>query len=55
MHQNAAFPEAENILWDLATSDDINYTLNTSENWLKSEDFIASEFEGIVEEVTEEA
>jgi hypothetical protein len=36
------------------TSDDIN-TLNTSENWLKSEDFIASEFEGIVEEVTEEA
>jgi hypothetical protein len=52
MHQNAAFPEAENILWDLATSDDINYTLNTSENWLKSEDFIASEFEGIVEEVT---
>jgi hypothetical protein len=23
MHQNAAFPEAENILWDLATSDDI--------------------------------
>jgi hypothetical protein len=39
---------------DLSTSDDINYTLNTSENWL-SEDFIASEFEGIVEEVTEEA
>jgi hypothetical protein len=39
---------------DLATSDDINYTLNTSENWLKSEE-IASEFEGIVEEVTEEA
>jgi hypothetical protein len=38
----------------LATSDDINYTLNTSENWLKGEDFIASEFEGIVE-VTEEA
>jgi hypothetical protein len=46
----AASPEAENILWDLTTSDDINYTLNTSENWLKSEDFIASEFEGIVEE-----
>jgi hypothetical protein len=55
MHQNAAFPEAENILWDLVTSDNINYTLNTSENWLKSEDFIASEFEGIVGEVTEEA
>jgi hypothetical protein len=54
MHQNAAFPEAENILWDLSTSDDINYTLNTSENWLKKEDFIASEFEGVLEEVTEE-
>jgi hypothetical protein len=49
MHQNAAFPEAENILWDLRLQM-INYTLNTSENWLKSEDFIASEFEGIVEE-----
>ncbi|PKH67574.1 hypothetical protein CXF59_06595 [Flavobacterium sp. ALD4] len=55
MHQNAAFPEAENILWDLTTSDDINYKLNTSENWLKSEDFIASEFEGVLEEVAEEA
>jgi hypothetical protein len=54
MHQNAAFPEAENILWDLSTSDDINYTLNTSENWLKREDFIASEFEGVLEEATEE-
>jgi hypothetical protein len=42
------------IFYGIATSDDINYTLNTSENWLKSEDFIASEFEGIVEEVTEE-
>jgi hypothetical protein len=55
MHQNAAFPEAENILWDLTTSDEINYKLNTSENWLKSEDFIASEFEGVLEEVAEEA
>jgi hypothetical protein len=54
MHQNAAFPEAENIFWDLGLQMTSN-TLNTSENWLKSEDFIASEFEGIVEEVTEEA
>jgi hypothetical protein len=45
--KNAAFPEAENILWDLATSDDINYTLNTSENWLKSEDFIASNLKAL--------
>jgi hypothetical protein len=55
MHQNAAFPEAENILWDLSTSDDINYTLNTSENWLKKEEFRASEFEGVLEEETEVA
>jgi hypothetical protein len=55
MHQNAAFPEAENILWDLTTSDEINYKLNTSENWLKSEDFMASEFECVLKEVAEEA
>jgi hypothetical protein len=44
--------EAENILG----FNDFRWyqlSLNTSENWLK--DFIASEFEGIVEEVTEEA
>jgi hypothetical protein len=42
------------IFYGFKTSDDTTI-LNTSENWLKSEDFIASEFEGIVEEVTEEA
>ena len=54
MHENAAFPEAEDILWDLTSSDDVNYQLNTSENWLKKEDFIASEFEGVLKEVIEE-
>jgi hypothetical protein len=54
MHENATFPEAEHILWDLSTSDNSNYTLNTSENWLKKEDFIASEFEGVLEEGSEE-
>jgi hypothetical protein len=52
MHQNAAFPEAENILWDLRLQ------MTSIIHWIlqrrgKSED-IASEFEGIVEEVTEE-
>jgi hypothetical protein len=54
MHENAAFPEAEDILWDLTSSDDVNYQLNTSENWLKKEDFIASEFEDVLKEVIEE-
>lgn len=54
MHQNAAFPEAEDILWDFTTTDNINYTLSTSENWIKKDDFIASEFEGILEESVNE-
>jgi len=50
MSQNAAFPEASAILWDFATTDNINFTLSTSENWINKEDIIASEFEGILEE-----
>ncbi|MFV5688782.1 hypothetical protein ACM55M_09190 [Flavobacterium sp. ZT3R25] len=50
MNENAPFPEAEDILWDLSTSDNVNYTLTTSEYWLNKEDIIASEFEGVLEE-----
>jgi hypothetical protein len=50
MNENAPFPEAEDILWDLTTSDNVNYTLTTSEYWLNKEDIIASEFEGVLEE-----
>jgi hypothetical protein len=49
MNENAPFPEAEDVLWDLTTTDNLNYTITTSEYWLKKEDIIASEFEGVVE------
>lgn len=54
MHENTPFPEAEDILWDLSTTDNINYTMNTSENWVKKEDFIDWEFESALEEVKDE-
>ena len=49
MNENAPFPEAEDVLWDLTTTDNLNYTITTSEYWLKREDIVASEFEGVVE------
>ena len=48
MNENAPFPEAEDVLWDLTTTDTLNYTILTSEYWLNKEDIIASEFEGIL-------
>ena len=53
MTQNAPFPEAEDILWDLSTTDNVNYTIVTSEYWLNRDDIIASEFEGVLEVVAE--
>lgn len=55
MSQNIPFPEAEGIIWELATADNMNYSLVTSENWLNNEDFISSEFESVLEEIEEEA
>ncbi|MFV8347155.1 hypothetical protein [Flavobacterium sp. ZB4P13] len=49
MNENAPFPEAEDVLWDLTTRDNLNYTITTSEYWLNKEDIIASEFEGVLE------
>jgi len=49
MNENAPFPEAEDVLWDLTTTDNLNYTITTSEYWLNKEDIVASEFEGVVE------
>ncbi|NDP26312.1 MAG: hypothetical protein GZ087_02635 [Flavobacterium sp.] len=51
MTLNIAFPEAEGILWELNTDDNINYTLITSENWINKEDFISYEFENTLEEI----
>lgn len=53
MEKNAAFPEAENIIWEMEAKDNCNFRIITSENLLKDEDIISSEFEGTVE-ITEE-
>ena len=55
MSQNIPFPEAESIIWELTTEDDINYNLVTSENWINKEDITEYEFESILEEVEDEA
>ena len=55
MSQNIPFPEAESIIWELTTEDDVNYNLVTSENWINKDDVIESEFESILEEVEDEA
>ena len=54
MTQNISFPEAEGIVWDLNTNDNLNYSLVTSENWINNEDLISSDFESVLEEIAEE-
>lgn len=54
MTQNIPFPEADGIIWELNTDDNVNYTLITSENWINNEDLISSEFESTLEEIVEE-
>jgi len=41
---DAAFAEAEDIIWHLNTTDNVNYELITSEYWLDREDFAATSF-----------
>ena len=53
MTQNIPFPTAEDIIWELNTVDNVNYSLITSENWLNNEDFKLSEFESFLEELEE--
>ncbi|MNL57737.1 hypothetical protein D3C87_1813230 [compost metagenome] len=55
MSENIPFPEAESIIWELTTEDDVNYNLVTSENWINKDDVTVSEFESILEEVEDEA
>ena len=38
------FEEAEDIIWHLKTTDNINYEIITSEYWLNREDFAATSF-----------
>jgi hypothetical protein len=54
MNENAPFPEAEDIIWDLTTTNNVDYVLTTSEYWLSKDDIIASEFEGVIEETIAE-
>jgi hypothetical protein len=54
MTQNIPFPTAAGIIWELKTTDNINFSLVTSENWINKEDIIASEFEAVLEEIDEE-
>jgi hypothetical protein len=44
------FPEAEDILWELSTTDKHDYKILTSEYWINREDFVSDEFEGEWEE-----
>lgn len=53
--QNIPFPEAEGIVWELTTEDDINYNLVTSENWINKEDIEEYEFESVLEQIEDEA
>ena len=53
MNESAAFPEAEGIVWNLESKDLINFSVTTSANLLKDEDFPALEFEGEYEEAAE--
>lgn len=46
MNGNANFPEAEGIVWELKTKDNINFTATSSANFLKDADFPSLEFEG---------
>ena len=49
MDENAPFPEAEGIVWELKTKDNSNFNIITSANLLKDADFPALEFEGSFE------
>ena len=46
---NADFPDAENIVWELKTTDQGNYQLITSEYWLSRDDVVQGEFEADIE------
>jgi len=46
MDENAEFPEAEGIVWQLNTKDTVNFSIATSENLIKDADFPSLEFEG---------
>jgi hypothetical protein len=48
MTQNIPFPNAAAIIWELNTTDNVNFT----ENWINNDDIISSE--AVLEEIDEE-
>lgn len=46
MTTDADFPDAESIVWELKSTDNINFELITSEYWLDRESFLNTVFEG---------
>lgn len=46
MTTDADFPDAESIVWELKSTDNINFELITSEYWLDRESFLDTVFEG---------
>ncbi len=46
MSTDTQFVEAEAVLWELNKKDATNFTLATSEYWMKDEEFTTLEFEG---------
>ena len=50
MTGNEEFPEAENIIWELKSSDNLNFEIITSGNLIKKDEVIASDWEADVEE-----
>jgi len=52
MRGKSAFPEAENIIWDLQLSEKNHYRITTSGNLIKKDEIIATEWESSIEAVT---
>jgi hypothetical protein len=44
------FPEAEDILWDMNTSNNQDFKILTSDYWISKDDFVSDEFDGEWEE-----
>lgn len=53
MTGNTAFPEAEDIIWELKSVDKESFSMLTSEYWLSEEDIVSNEFEAEYEKIEE--
>lgn len=53
MTEDVEFPEAENILWNLKTSDNVNFEITASENLIKKDELVSSEFESSINVATD--